>query len=88
MVNKSILDENNKVDVIVAWVVSAKNALHTCYGYSPNQLVFGRNPNFLSNLTKKPPIIEPKAQSHVVLKHMNVTHEARNRSVFRTQSNI
>ena len=27
MVNKSILDENNKLDVIVAWVVSAKNAL-------------------------------------------------------------
>ena len=27
---------------MVAWAVSAKNALHNCYGYSPNQLVFGK----------------------------------------------
>ena len=32
MINKSILDENSKLDVIVAWVVNSRNALHTCYG--------------------------------------------------------
>ena len=49
---------NNKyrINVIVAWAVSTKNALHTCYGYSPNQLVFGTNPNFPPNLTNKPPV--------------------------------
>ena len=52
MVHKLIVDERRlPIDVIVAWSVSAENALNTCYGYSHNQLVFGRNPNFPSNLT-------------------------------------
>ena len=73
------MDENNKypVDVIVAWAVSAKNALHTCYGYSPNQLVFGKNPNFLSNLTNKPPAMEDITHSQLVFKHLNAMHAAR-----------
>ena len=79
MVNKLMLDENNKypIDAIVAWAVSAKNALHTCYGYSPNQLVFGKNPNFPSNLTNKPPAMEDLTHSQLVLKHLNAMHAAR-----------
>ena len=50
MVHKLMLDEKIfPIDVIVAWSVSAKNALNTCYGNSANQPVFGRNPNFPSN---------------------------------------
>ena len=51
-----MLDENSKylTDVIVAWAVSSNKVLHTCYGYSPNQLVFGMDTNFHSNLTNKP----------------------------------
>ena len=38
MVHKLMLDEKGfPIDFIVAWSVSAKNALNTCYGYSPNQ---------------------------------------------------
>ena len=39
---KLIIDSNNKysIDVVIAWVFNAKNNLHNCYGYIPNQLVF------------------------------------------------
>ena len=38
MISKLLLDESNKypIETIVAWTVSAKNALHDCYGSSPN----------------------------------------------------
>ena len=44
IVNKLTLDENIKypIDVIITCVVSPKNALHTCYGYSPINLFFER----------------------------------------------
>ena len=32
------------LETILYWAVSAKNALHNQRGFSPNQLVFGRNP--------------------------------------------
>ena len=38
MVYKLMLDEKRfPIDVIVPWSVSAKNALTTCYDYSPYQ---------------------------------------------------
>ena len=43
MISKLLLDESNKFSkvIIVAWADSAKTALHNCYEYNPNQLVFG-----------------------------------------------
>ena len=74
-----MLDENKKYPIAVteAWAVSAKNALHTCYGYSPNQLAFGKNPILLSNLINKPPAMEDLTHSQFVLKHLNAMHAAR-----------
>ena len=74
-----MLDENKKypIDFIIAWLVSVKNALHTCYGYSPNQLVFRNNPNFTSNLTKKPPAMEDITHSQLLFKHLNAMHASR-----------
>ena len=48
MINKLLLDKSNNysIEAKVAWAVSAKNALHNCYGFSPNQLVFGKNLNY------------------------------------------
>ena len=45
MIKKSKLDNNNTyfIDVIVRWAISAKNALQSCYGFSPNQLIFGKS---------------------------------------------
>ena len=61
----------------MAWAVSAKNALHTCYGYSPNQFAFGKNPNFPSNLTNKSPVMEDLNRIQLVLEHLNAIHAAR-----------
>ena len=43
IIEKLILDHKNKYpnDVITAWAVNAKKNLRNCYGFSPNQLVFG-----------------------------------------------
>ena len=45
MISKLLFGESNKypIEIIVAYAVSAKDALHNYYGYSPNQLVFGKN---------------------------------------------
>ena len=59
IVNKLMLDEKRfPTDIIVVWLGSAKNTLNTCYASSSNQLVFGGNPNFPSNLTTNAPTME------------------------------
>ena len=79
MINKLMMDEskNYPIEVIVAWAVSAKNALHNAYGFSPNQLVFGKNPNFPSVLIDNPPALEGKTSSEVIANHLNAMHAAR-----------
>ena len=58
MVKKLKLDNNNtySIDVIVPWAISAKNVLQICYGFSPNQLVFGKKANLPSNLPSNLPL--------------------------------
>ena len=65
------------MDIAIASAVSSKNALANVHGYSPNQLVFGYNPNFPSVLTSKLPAIEPKTSSEIVLEHLTALHCAR-----------
>ena len=65
------------LNVAVAWAVSAKNSLANVYGYSPNQLVFGRNLNFPSILTDKLPASDEKTNSEVLLDNLNALHAAR-----------
>ena len=48
MMEKVLSDVGCSLEVALAWCLSAKNALLNSYGYSPNQLVFGYNPNFSS----------------------------------------
>ena len=43
-VQKVMHDAKCNVHIALAWTVAARNALHNCHGYSPNQLVFGYNP--------------------------------------------
>ena len=73
IINKLLIDNSNNysVDVIVAWFVSAKNALHNYYGFSPNQLVFSKNPSVLID---KPPTLEGKTSSEIIANHLNTMH--------------
>ena len=65
------------MDIAIASAVSSKNSLANVHGYSPNQLVFGYNPNFPSVLTNKLPAMESKTSSEIVLEHLTALHCAR-----------
>ena len=65
------------LDVALAWAVSAKNSLSNVHGYSPNQMVFGRNPNYPCVLTNYPPALEGKSVSEVVAMNVNAMNSAR-----------
>ena len=74
-----IMDENNSVtlEVALAWAINAKNSLQNVYGFTPAQLVFGRNPNLPSVLTDKLPALEGKTTSETVANHLIAKHQAR-----------
>ena len=77
-VKKTIEDAKCNFDIALAWAVSAKNTLHSVEGgYSPNQLVFGRNPNLPSFLNDKLPALEGVSISEVVANNLNAMHAAR-----------
>ena len=63
----------------LSWAICAKNSLMNSNGYSPAQLVFGRNVNFPSVLTNKHPALEDaeKCTSRSVGLHISALHAAR-----------
>ena len=65
------------LDTALAWICSAKNSLTNVYGFSPHQLVFGRNPKLPNILDSPPPAREVKAQSKALLEMLNAMHKAR-----------
>ena len=77
MIDRIIADRRCSLQVAVASAVSSKNALANVYGFSPNQLVFGKNPNFPSNLINKLPALETPCQSEVVCQKLSAIHSAR-----------
>ena len=77
MVEKVMEDTNCSLEIAVAWSVSAKNALKNVHGFSPNQLVFGRNPNIPTVLNSKPPALEGTTSSELIAEHLNAMHVAR-----------
>lgn len=76
-VRKIMNDQNCELEVALSWAISAKNSLANYNGYSPNQLLFGKNPNIPCILTNKPPAMESKTTSQVVAKNLNAMHAAR-----------
>ena len=77
MILKISKDTNCSVESALVWAISAKNALHNNLGYSPNQLVFGRNPNLPSVLNAKPPALHTSTTSQLIADHLNALHVAR-----------
>ncbi|VDI55042.1 integrin-linked kinase-associated serine/threonine phosphatase 2C [Mytilus galloprovincialis] len=62
-VNKIRESSNLSWETAISWAVNAKNSLVNVYGYSPYQIVFGRNPNLPSTLVNKPPALEGETMS-------------------------
>ena len=77
MVDKILHDQNCYVELALAWAVSAENSLSNVFGYSPSQLVFGKNPNLPSVLTDEPPALENVTSSQVVADHLYAISAAR-----------
>ena len=77
MVDKVMNDVKCSIHIAVAWCVSAKNLLKNVYGFSPNQLVFGRNPNFPVSSESELPALEGKTTSKLLADHLNALHAAR-----------
>ena len=77
MVKKILEDTDCTLEMALAWAVSAKNSLENYHGFSPNQLVFGRNPNFPSCIDSKPPALESPSASDIVRCTLSALHKAR-----------
>jgi len=76
---KIMEDTKCSIDTAVAWAISAKNSLHGHHGYSPNTLVFGRNPNFPSVFTNKLPAMsaEEGSLTNIVQENLKAMKKAR-----------
>lgn len=77
IVKRVMADTQCSLEIALAWAVSAKNSLETHLGFSPNQLVFGHNPNMPNILVDKPSALEPPSGSKLVRTHLNAMHAAR-----------
>ena len=62
-------------DTALSWVLCAKNTLINNNGFSPAQLVFGRNPNLPNFLDNKLPAQEKPTSPDVAL-HISTLHAA------------
>ena len=75
---EKIIDETGcSRRVALGWCNNAKNSLSNHYGFSPYQLVLGRNPNFPSVLIDNLPALNGETKSEEVARHLNVKLAAR-----------
>ena len=77
MIVKTMHDCKCDVQTALMWSLAAKNSLANVYGFSPQQLVFGKNAAFPSNLHNKLPALEDDCSSDVMRENLNVLHAAR-----------
>ena len=65
------------IEAALPWAVSAKNCLSNVSGFSPNMLVFGRNPNSPTVLTDLVPALSSCSESDIVRNNLQLMHVAR-----------
>ena len=75
---RRVMDECQcSLESALPWAICAKNTLSNVSGYSPNVLVFGRNPNFPSVLIDDVPALSPCTHSELVRSNLQIMHSAR-----------
>jgi hypothetical protein len=77
MIQKTMSDGVCDLELAIHWCVAAKNSLLNVYGYSPNQLVFGRNTNYPAVYSDKPPAQNQSTTSEHIFKNLQALHAAR-----------
>ena len=80
-VSKTMEDAHCDLNIALAWGVSAKNALKNVHGFSPNQLVFGKNPSFPNVFDNELPALEGRTTSEIVANNLNAMHAARQQHI-------
>ena len=81
IIKKVMAKEGCGLDVALQWAISAKNSLTNVYGFSPNTLVFGRNPSFPNYLENRAPANNPLAISKYIADNLSALHAAREAAV-------
>lgn len=78
MVRKILADNPGcSLTIALSWAVHAKNSLQMVGGYSPYQLVFGRNPILPSVMVDELPALEGTTISETFAIHLNALHAGR-----------
>ena len=75
---KKLLKDRIPLDIAICWCVNAKNSLLNVYGFSPQQLVFGKNwtvPNVMEY--KNLPVLNERTASSIVQANMEAMKSAR-----------
>ena len=65
------------LETALAWACVAKNSLSTVYGFSPFQLVYGRQPNLPNIIDEPPNALEIKTHSKALEEQLKAMHECR-----------
>ena len=74
MITTTMADTGCCLTLAVCWAINAKNCLHSVHGYSPYQLVFGRNPRLPAILTDKPPAFDGVTSEKILRDTLNALH--------------
>ena len=70
-------DRTLDAETALCWAMNAKNTLENHQGFSPAQLVFGRNPTLQTILNGTPATWENKTISQTLAKNLEALHSAR-----------
>lgn len=77
MMEKIIKDTNCSLELALSWALNAKNSLQNVAGFSPFQLVLGKNPKLPAVLSDDLPALSMKPSSEVIQENLNAIHSAR-----------
>ena len=78
MLDKVLHETKCDMDIALAWCVNAKNSLQSVHGFSPFQLVLGRNPKLPTALANRPPALaSSQPVSEILRQNLNALHAAR-----------
>ena len=76
MIKKTMADTGCSLEMAVMWSLNAHNSLADVHGFSPYQLVLGRNPSLPSLQIDRPPALNEVSNDALRL-HLNALHAAR-----------